>query len=42
MPLIHMKEIFTPLKLIGIKFFICKDKFIYIKIWNKHRKRMFT
>ncbi|WML46800.1 hypothetical protein RCG23_14250 [Neobacillus sp. PS3-34] len=41
MPLFHMKEIFTPLKLVGIKVFVCKEGQTYIKIWNRPRKRIF-
>ncbi|WP_442596407.1 hypothetical protein [Neobacillus sp. D3-1R] len=42
MPLIHMKEIFTPLRLLGIKYFKDSDGFIYIKYGNKPRRRIFT
>lgn len=42
MPLIHMKEIMTPLKLVGIKLFKCTDGDLYIKYWNKPRKRIFN
>lgn len=41
MPLLYMKEIMTPLKLLGIAFFKCTDRHLYIKIGNKHRKRLF-
>ncbi|WP_285290782.1 hypothetical protein [Bacillus sp. ISL-45] len=40
MPLLQMKEVYTPLKLIGIKVFKCKEGHTYIKFWNKPRKRM--
>ncbi|SFB20911.1 hypothetical protein SAMN04488577_3956 [Bacillus sp. cl95] len=42
MPLLHMKEVFTPLKLFGIKIFRCKEGYTYIKVWKKPRKRIFT
>ena len=49
MALIEMKEILTPLKLIGIKFFKTRDKEYYIKLWNrlerkkkKKKKRIFN
>ncbi len=42
MPLLHMKEIFTPLKLIGIKVFRCKEGNTYIKVWNRPRKKIFS
>lgn len=41
MPLLHMKEIFTPLKIIGIKLFRGTDGYTYIKVWNRPRKRIF-
>ena len=40
MPLIEMKEILTPLKLVGIKFFKSKDNEYYMKLWNHPRKRI--
>ena len=40
MPYFHMKEIWTPLKLIGIRFFIeTESGNIYIKLFKGHRKR---
>lgn len=42
MPLLHMKEIYTPLKLVGIKVFKCTDGDTYIKFWNKPRKKLFS
>ncbi|WP_404329977.1 hypothetical protein [Mesobacillus maritimus] len=41
MPLIHMKEIFTPLKFIGIKLFLSKEGQVFIKLGKKPRKRIF-
>ncbi len=38
MPYYHMKEIWTPLKLIGIKFFKTSDGQLFIKKWNQPRK----
>ncbi|MGM0902896.1 MAG: hypothetical protein ACQEXB_17585 [Bacillota bacterium] len=32
MPLIHMKEIFTPLNFIGIKLFLSKEGQVFIKL----------
>ena len=40
MPLIEMKEICTPLKLVGIKFFRSRDGEIYIKYRNRPRKKV--
>jgi hypothetical protein len=41
MPLIHMKEIYTPLRFLGVKLFRSKEGQIYIKIGSKPRKRLF-
>jgi hypothetical protein len=41
MPLVHMKEIYTPLRLLGIKLFRSKEGQTYIKIDSKPRKRLF-
>jgi hypothetical protein len=40
MPLIEMKEVFTPLKIFGIKIFRCREGETYIKFWNNPRKRI--
>ncbi|MFC3884684.1 hypothetical protein ACFOU2_14745 [Bacillus songklensis] len=40
MPLYHMKEIWTPLKLINIKFFKSDKAGGYIKIGKNPRKRI--
>lgn len=40
MPMLHMKEIPTPLKLFSIKLFKCSEGHIYIKIGKRHRKRI--
>ncbi|MCM3585219.1 hypothetical protein M3182_05615 [Mesobacillus maritimus] len=42
MPLIHMKEIFTPLSFIGIKFFRSKEGQIFIKMGKQPRKRIWS
>lgn len=42
MPLLQMKEVVTPLKLVGIKLFKCKNGYTYIKLGDKPRKRLFT
>lgn len=42
MPLLQMKEIFTPLKLFGIKVFKCKEGYTYVKFWNKPRKKILS
>jgi hypothetical protein len=42
MALIEMREIWTPLKLIGIKFFKTRNKEYYIKLWSRPRKRIFN
>ena len=38
MPLIEMKEVATPLKLIGIKFFRSREGQLYIKLFNRPRE----
>ena len=38
MPLIEMKEVVTPLKLIGIKFFRSREGQLYIKLFNRPRR----
>lgn len=40
MPLYQMREIWTPLKLIGVKFFKSDDSSIFIKVFNYHRRRL--
>jgi hypothetical protein len=41
MPLYSMKEVWTPLKWVGIKFFKSyEDESYYIKVGNKHRRRI--
>jgi len=40
MPLIVMKEVFTPLKLIGIRLFKSSEGDYYIKFWNSSRKKI--
>lgn len=42
MPLIEMKEVFTPLKLVGIKFFKSSNGTYYIKFWNRSRRKLFS
>ncbi|CAM3955769.1 Mobile element protein [Mesobacillus thioparans] len=42
MPLLQMKEVFTPLRLVGIKVFKDKEGYTYIKFWNKPRKKIFN
>ncbi|MFJ7729583.1 hypothetical protein ACIQXV_26220 [Neobacillus sp. NPDC097160] len=42
MPLLHTKEIITPLKLIGIKVFRCTKGNTYIKVWKRPRKKLFS
>lgn len=37
----YMKEIFTPLKIFGIKFFRNEENRIYIKVFNRPRKLFF-
>ena len=41
MPLIAMKEIFTPLKLVNIKIFKSSENEYYIKYGNRPRKKLF-
>lgn len=40
MPMYHMKEIWTPLKLVGIKFYRTEEGHIYLKVWNRKRRRI--
>lgn len=40
MPLIAMKEILTPLKLVGIRLFKSSDGEYYIKFWNCPRRKI--
>lgn len=41
MPLVQLKEVFTPLRLIGIKVFRDKqDGRLYIKAWKRSIKRL--
>lgn len=41
MPYINMKEIWTPLKLVGVKFYRDADSnSIFIKVRNKRRHRI--
>jgi hypothetical protein len=42
MPLIAMKEIGTPLKLIGIRLFKSSEGDLYIKYGNRPRKKLFN
>lgn len=42
MPLIEMKEISTPLKLIGIKLFKSSEGEVYVKIGKRPRRRLFS
>ncbi|WP_338788130.1 hypothetical protein [Metabacillus sp. FJAT-53654] len=43
MPLVQLKEMYTPLRLFGIKLFKCKqDGKRYIKMGKKSVKRMFA
>lgn len=42
MPLIEMKEINTPFKLVGIKFFRSREGGLYIKFGNGPRKKLFN
>ncbi len=41
MPLIAMKEIFTPLKLVGIRLFKSSEGDFYIKVGNRPRRKIF-
>lgn len=40
MPLFLMKEIWTPLKLVGVKFFKSDDRSIFIKVMNQRRRKL--
>lgn len=42
MPLVEMKEITTPLKLLGIKFYRSSEGNVYVKFWNQPRKKIFN
>lgn len=41
MPLIQMKEVFTPLKFIGVKFYKSIDGHTFIKVGNSPRRKIF-
>lgn len=41
MPLIAMKEVGTPLKLVGIRLFKSSDGALYIKFGKRPRKKLF-
>jgi hypothetical protein len=41
MPGYYMKEIWTPLKIVGIKIFKSEEKSIFMKVLRKPRKRIF-
>ncbi|TCN26688.1 hypothetical protein EV146_103211 [Mesobacillus foraminis] len=41
MPLIYMKEIFTPLRMVGIKIFKSTEGQLYIKLGSRHRRHIF-
>jgi hypothetical protein len=40
MPLVQMKEFFTPLKFVGVKFYKSKEGHTFIKVGNRPRKRI--
>lgn len=40
MPSYYFKELWTPLRLVGIKLFRDDDGFLWIKWWSKPRKRL--
>lgn len=40
MPNYYFKEIWTPLKLVGIKFFRDDEERLWVKIWSKPRRRL--
>jgi hypothetical protein len=41
MPGYYMKEVWTPLKIIGIKIFRSEENSIFMKVFQKPRKRIF-
>lgn len=41
MPYVHMREIRTPLRLMGVRFFRDADtRVLYIKVGRRHRRRL--
>ena len=40
MPLLQMKEVFTPLRIVGIKVFKDNEGYTYIKYWNRPRRKI--
>lgn len=40
MPYFHFSEFWTPLKIIGIRFYRDEDHNTWIKIWNKPRRML--
>lgn len=41
MPYFYFKEIWTPLKLIGIKFYRDESEHLWVKFWNRDRRKVF-
>lgn len=42
MPLLQMKEVFTPLKFVGVKVYKSKDGHTYIKVGSRPRRKFFS
>lgn len=41
MPLLQMKEVFTPLKIVGVRVYKSNDGHTYIKVGSRPRKKCF-
>jgi len=37
MPNYYFKEIWTPLKLVNIRFYLDDENRVWVKVWSKHR-----
>ncbi|SFT25359.1 hypothetical protein SAMN05428962_5821 [Paenibacillus sp. BC26] len=40
MPNYYFKEIWSPLKLIGVRFYRDDDNYLWVKMWSKQRRRV--
>ncbi|MDH6431138.1 hypothetical protein M2109_005737 [Paenibacillus sp. PastH-3] len=38
MPNYYFKEIWTPLKLVNIRFYLDDENRVWVKVWSKHRR----
>lgn len=38
MSIYYFKEIWTPLKLVSIRFYLDDENRVWVKVWSKHRR----